>query len=203
MDLFAEAAGEALPLPDADLTLIRDLPLPAPGEDLLRELIAQTPWREDPITVFGKTYLQPRLSAWYGDPGAHYTYSGIALEPLPWTPRLQELRERVEGASSARFNSVLLNYYRGERDSMGMHADDEHELGDNPVIASLSLGEERTLIFKHRSRTDLGRQRVALTPASLLIMRGGTQRHWKHGIDKQRRPCGPRVNLTFRRIILP
>ncbi len=203
MDLFAEAAGEALPLPDADLTLIRDLPLPAPGEDLLRELIAHTPWREDPITVFGKTYLQPRLSAWYGDPGARYTYSGIALEPLPWTPRLQELRERVEAASRAQFNSVLLNYYRGERDSMGMHADDEPELGDNPVIGSLSLGEERTLVFKHRSRTDLGRQRIALPAASLLIMRGGTQRHWKHGIDKQRRPCGPRVNLTFRQIVLP
>ncbi len=197
MSLFA-ASGETLPLPDADLWLFPDFA----GEDreTLPSLLQQTPWRSDTISLFGKSYLQPRLTAWYGDPGCSYRYSGLDLEPLPWTPLLQSLRERVEQVSGARFNSVLLNHYRDQRDSMGMHADDEPELGPEPVIASLSFGDRRTLVLRHRYRKSLETVKLPLEHGSLLLMRGSTQQFWKHGINKERRPCGARVNLTFRRI---
>jgi alkylated DNA repair dioxygenase AlkB len=186
----------------SDPDLIYD-PRPALGasaSDVLRELIEKTPWRVESVVLWGKTYRQPRLTAWYGDPDARYEYSGIELDPLPWTPRLRTLRERVEEAADTRFNSVLLNYYRNERDSMGMHSDDEPELGAQPVIASLSLGETRTLVFRHRFERSRKALRIELADGSLLVMRGATQRNWKHGIAKESRACGARINLTFRRI---
>jgi alkylated DNA repair dioxygenase AlkB len=190
----------ALELPDAELLLYPTIELGGSPEALLDRLIRDTPWRAEEITVFGKTYLQPRLVAWYGDPGARYTYSGIPHEPRPWSALLTRLKARVEQVTGSRFNSVLLNYYRDQRDSMGLHSDDEPELGAEPVIASLSLGEERRLVFRHRSRRDLETFSVPLPSGSLLVMRGATQRHWKHGIRKLTRRCGPRVNLTFRRV---
>lgn len=187
-----------IPLPDAQLTLFRQVDLGIDQGELLQQLISGIPWRSEDITVFGKTYQQPRLIAWYGDEDATYTYSGISHEPLAWCPPLDQLKRRVESLAESRFNSVLLNYYRDHRDSMGLHADDEPELGTEPVIAALSLGAERKLHFKHKTRRDLAPLNVALPSGSLLIMRGPTQRHWKHGLRKLRRPCGPRVNLTFR-----
>jgi alkylated DNA repair dioxygenase AlkB len=190
---------QAIPLPDGELWLYPDF---AAGDaDSLPMLIAETPWRSDTIQLFGKRYLQPRLTAWYGDPGCRYTYSRLRLEPLPWTPLLARFRDRVGAAADAPFNSVLLNYYRDERDSMGMHADDEPELGPAPVIASVSLGERRNLVLRHRHDRSVDSLRLPLEHGSLLIMRGATQRNWKHGIEKERRPCGPRVNLTFRQIL--
>ena len=115
---------------------------------MLARLIAETAWRSEPITVWGKQYLQPRLTAWHGE--AAYTYSGLRLEPLPFTPLQQEIRAAVEAASGRRFNSVLLNYYRDGRDSMGMHSDNEPELGPEPAIASVSFGAERTFILQHK-----------------------------------------------------
>ncbi len=177
------------------------LDLGAPTAVVLSELLERTPWRADSVVVWGKRHLQPRLTAWYGDADARYEYSGLALDPLPWTPRLLSIKESVEDAAGSRFNSVLLNYYRDGRDSMGMHSDDEPELGPRPVIASLSLGETRTLVFKHRTERDRESLRIELGDGSLLLMRGATQRNWRHGIGKERRPCGPRVNLTFRLIV--
>ncbi|MBN7796865.1 alpha-ketoglutarate-dependent dioxygenase AlkB family protein [Parahaliea mediterranea] len=203
MDLFDHSPFERLPLPDADLLLLRRIALSASPDALAERLIADTPWRRESITLWGKTRLQPRLLAWYGDPGSRYRYSGRTLEPLPWTPLLRQLKDAVERASGARYNSVLLNYYRDGRDSMGMHADDEPELGARPTVASLSLGAERKLVFRHRWRKDLRPVRLPLPSGSLLVMSGDTQAHWKHGIDKLRRACGPRINLTFRRIVAP
>ena len=202
MDLFHAPTGEPLPLTDADLWLYREIDLGLPHGQLLRELVEATPWRCDPITLWGKTYLQPRLVAWYGEPGLRYTYSRITMEAMPWTDTLQKIRARVEALSGCAYNSVLLNYYRDQRDSMGFHADDEPELGTEPVIASLSLGAERTLVFRHRRRKDVPDARIALPSGSLLLMRGRTQTCWKHGIRKTKRPCGPRLNLTFRRILV-
>jgi alkylated DNA repair dioxygenase AlkB len=166
----------------------------------LRELIEQIPWRAETINLFGKEYQQPRLAAWFGDPDARYTYSGLSLNPLPWTDLLSRLRARVEALAGAPFNSVLLNYYRDQRDSMGMHSDDEPELGSNPIIASVSLGEQRTFVMKHKFRKELKPVHLPLDHGSLLLMKGATQHHWKHGVNKVTHPCGPRVNLTFRRI---
>jgi alkylated DNA repair dioxygenase AlkB len=150
--------------------------------------------------MWGQCFPLPRLTAWYGDPGTHYTYSGIQLNALPWTAPLLELKNRVETVVETAFNSVLLNYYRDQRDSVGFHSDDEWELGDQPIIASVSVGEVRPFLLKHKTRPDLKPVRLNLASGSLLLMRGETQRHWRHGVNKEQCPCGPRVNLTFRRI---
>ncbi len=192
-----------IPMPDADVRLIPSLGAIGSADGLLEELADTIAWRSEQITLWGKTYNQPRLIAWYGDPGCAYTYSGKRFEPLPWTARLLSLKAAVENAAGTGYNSVLMNYYRDHRDSMGMHSDDEPELGPAPSIASLSLGETRTLVFRHRLRRDLPSVRIALPSGSLLLMRGATQRYWKHGINKRSRPCGPRINLTFRHILDP
>ena len=198
--LFQNSEPIALQLPDADLLLYENADFEQTA--LLAQLLEETAWRSDEITVYGKTHRQPRLVAWHGDEGAGYTYSGVHHEPQPWSERLQRIRERVESVSGYQFNSVLLNYYRDQNDSMGLHADDEPELGNEPVIASLSLGEERKLYFKHKYRRDLKAFNLALPTGSLLIMKGATQRNWKHGMRKLNRPCGPRLNLTFRYILI-
>jgi alkylated DNA repair dioxygenase AlkB len=202
-DLFSNG-GELQPLdlPDAEIYYASRVDLGATPEAILQRLIEQVPWRTDVINLWGKEYQQPRLTAWFGDAGANYTYSGLSLDPLPWTESLSRLRSCVEALASASFNSVLLNYYRDHRDSMGMHSDDEPELGRNPTIASVSLGEQRTLVLKHKFRKELQPVRLPLHSGSLLLMKGATQHHWKHGINKVSLPCGPRVNLTFRRIIV-
>lgn len=200
-DLFSESGAilERIPLQDADVWYQPHLELGRTADAIMQELISTTPWRAENIVIWGKTYAQPRLTAWYGD-GLDYTYSGIHLVPLAWIPLLLDLKMRVEAVTRTSFNSVLLNYYRDHRDSMGFHSDDERELGDQPVIASLSLGEERTFILKHKKDKRLKPVRLKLASGSLLVMQGQTQRYWKHGIDKESQPCGARVNLTFRSI---
>jgi alkylated DNA repair dioxygenase AlkB len=202
MDLFSsDQQLHSLPIPDADLAYVMSLQLAQRPEALLRQLIETVPWRSEEIVLWGKHYRQPRLIAWYGDQGSGYSYSGITLTPLPWAEPVLQIRACVESVCRTGFNSVLLNYYRDERDSMGMHSDDEPELGSKPVIASVSLGAERVFILKHKRRTDIRPVRLPLANGSLLLMKGSTQQNWKHGIDKATRPCGPRVNLTFRTIV--
>ena len=198
-ELLSKSRLEKLPLIDADIRFWREIDLGRSDLVLLDELIDTSPWRQDRITVYGKPYLQPRLSAWFGD--LSYRYSGLTLDPQPWTPTLLELKDRVEALTDHDYNSVLLNYYRDQHDSMGMHCDDERELGRQPVIASLSLGERREFLLKHRTRKDLKTYRLPLPSGSLLLMRGETQQHWRHGIGKCKQDCGPRINLTFRKIL--
>jgi alkylated DNA repair dioxygenase AlkB len=201
-DLFeATDRLERIPIADGEVYYVSDLNLGRAADELLRQLIAEIPWRQENIVVWGKLYSQPRLVAWYGDQGSDYTYSGIKLTPLPWTDLLLDIKNRVETVTATQFNSVLLNYYRDNRDSMGFHSDDEPELGERPIIASLSLGEERTFVLKHRVKMLAKPVRLRLESGSLLLMKGETQRYWKHGIAKESRPCGPRINLTFRRIV--
>jgi alkylated DNA repair dioxygenase AlkB len=202
LELFAAGAHlERIPMQDADVLYLPHLELAQPDALLLQQLIAEVPWRSEHVVVWGKKMVQPRLIAWYGDAGRSYAYSGIQLHPIPWTPILLDIKTRVEQAVDSPFNSVLLNYYRDNRDSMGFHSDDEAELGKRPVIASLSLGEERTFIMKHKLSRAARPVRLRLASGSVLLMRGDTQRHWKHGIPKENRRCGPRVNLTFRHIM--
>jgi alkylated DNA repair dioxygenase AlkB len=199
MDLFT-SPSTLLPIPvaDGELAMLLQLPLPASNADVIAQLIADTPWRSETVTVYGKQHLQPRLSAAYG--AAPYTYSGLTIDPLPWTPLLLAIKAAVENVTAHAFNSVLLNYYRDERDSMGMHSDDERELGRNPAVASVSFGATRTFILRHK--TSKQTIKLDLADGCLLLMAGALQHHWQHGINKLTKSTGPRVNLTFRSINL-
>jgi alkylated DNA repair dioxygenase AlkB len=201
-DLFAASARlERVHMPDADVFYLDRLVLAGSDTEILRRLIAEIAWRSEEVVMWGRKLPQPRLTAWYGDPGRRYAYSGLQLDPLPWMPLLLDIKTRVEETAGSTFNSVLLNYYRDHHDNISFHSDDEPELGDRPVIASLSLGAERTFILKHKTLGRIGRAHLRLASGSLLLMSGDTQRCWRHGIPKESRPCGPRVNLTFRQLI--
>lgn len=158
-------------------------------------------WRQQAIKMFGRKVMQPRLIDWYADPGVRYSYSGITLEATPWPAVMQDLRARLEVDFGVRFNSVLCNLYRDGRDTMGWHADDEPELGPSPVIASLSLGAPRR--FRIRPRSGGQSTGIDLLPGSLLLMQGRSQRDYQHAVTRTRRPVGPRINLTFRKVLAP
>jgi alkylated DNA repair dioxygenase AlkB len=174
----------------------------AEADELFRRLRGSIGWRQEEVVIFGERRRVPRLVAWHGDAGAAYTYSGVLHEPELWTPELGEIRARVEALSGHAFNAVLLNLYRGGADGMGWHADDEPELGRNPVVASVSLGATRRFRMRHRRRKQLTCE-IALAHGSLLVMEGATQHHWVHAVPKTARPVGERINLTFRRIVAP
>ncbi len=167
------------------------------ADALLAALSAEIPWERHRLRIYGREHASPRLSCWIGDPDAAYTYSRTRFEPRPWTPALAALRPRIEHACGARFNSVLANLYRDGADGMGWHADDEPELGPEPVIASLSLGAVRGFAFRDLAQR---RQRLKLDlpHGSLLLMAGRTQALYQHAIAKSARALPPRLNLTFR-----
>lgn len=186
------------------LELQAELLAPSLADEALTRLLADTPWQQPSITLFGNTYPVPRLTAWYGDLDAAYSYSGIRHRPIAWTPLLLRLKGEVEAAVGAEgfagFNSVLLNYYRHGQDANGWHADDEPELCPNSAIASLSLGATRR--FRLRLKRDKHiTQSLDLAHNCLLIMRPGTQQLMSHCLAKTQRPVAGRLNLTFRRVL--
>jgi alkylated DNA repair dioxygenase AlkB len=186
-----------LELPDADVRLWSPAFAPAEADELLASLLTNIAWQQEDIVMFGEPRRVPRLVAWHGDPGTAYTYSGTAHAPLPWTPELQRVRHRAEELTAHRYNSVLLNLYRDGRDGMGWHADDEPELGREPVIASVSLGATRRFKLRHR-RSRNSASTLDLAHGDLLLMAGATQHNYVHAVPKTARPVGERVNLTFR-----
>ena len=156
-------------------------------------------WKQDRLKLYGKSIPLPRLTAWYGDAGAAYTYSGIKSEPNPWNDGLLHLKQRIEAMAGTTFNSVLLNWYRDGQDSLSWHADDEKELGPNPVIASANFGATRN--FSLRRNEDKSQKiMLPLKHGTLLLMKGGLQHHWQHQVPKQTGVKGSRFNLTFRTI---
>jgi len=189
--------GEHLAMPDADVIFYPHFFSAEESDSHFQALMLTVAWRQEHIQVPGRKVPLPRLTAWYGDEGKVYRYSGITVYPHPWTDLLGEIKNRVDAASETVFNSVLLNCYRNEQDSVAWHSDDERELGVNPVIASVSFGAARNFQFKHKNLPD-ERREILLTPGSLLLMRGTTQHFWKHRIPKVNEPHGPRINLTFR-----
>lgn len=199
-DLPAEVHTIALGLPDSDIVYVRDLIAADDGGRLLDEVVASSAWRQDSIKMYGREIPVPRLNAWHGDPGRTYTYSGIALEPEPWTAPLTEIRELVEVELGTSFNSVLVNLYRDGSDGVSWHSDDEPELGPAPTIASVSLGATRRFQLRHRQEP-ARRAALDLEHGSVLVMRGSTQRCWHHQVPKTTRQVAPRVNLTFRQIV--
>jgi alkylated DNA repair dioxygenase AlkB len=164
------------------------------GDDCVR-------WRQDHIQLYGRRIALPRLTAWYGEPGLRYVYSGIINETEPWDEALRGLARRAGEAAGASFNAVLLNFYRDGSDAVSWHSDDEPELGPEPVIASLSLGAVRDFQLRHKDyrRNGIAWEELRLANGSLLVMRGSTQRLWQHRLPRQAGwPCGPRINLSFR-----
>lgn len=165
---------------------------------LLTHLKDNTSWEQKQYTNWktGKQYPQPRLTAWFAEPGMAYSYSGITQIVQDWTPELLELKAKIEVATGATYNSVLLNYYRSGKDSVGLHADDEKELGTNANIASVSLGQTRTFkLVRNSNRSET--ESFPLSHGSLLVMSGATQQFWKHEVAKDGSQEA-RINLTFR-----
>jgi alkylated DNA repair dioxygenase AlkB len=195
--LFDTEPQDILPF-DGHAILYPDLWGAQEAAAIFERLKNEVEWQQPEVVVFGRRVLQPRLTAWFGDDGCSYTYSGATLNPAPWTPFLSGIRRRCEEVSQSTFNSVLLNLYRGGSDAVSWHSDDEPALGEQPVIASVSLGATRRFDMRHREsgltiKTNLG-------AGSLLVMSGRSQSHWKHQVPRTSKDIGPRINMTFRRI---
>lgn len=187
-------------MPQATVVLREHFLSEREADTLFEALRADIEWEQHKVRLFGREVPSPRLSAWHGDPDAAYRYSGFTHRPRPWTSPLSDLRVAVEREVGTAFNSVLLNRYRDGRDAMGWHADDEPELGPEPVIASVSLGAARRMRFRHRTRKEWTAD-LSLGNGSLLVMAGTTQRYWMHSIPRTRKVQEERINLTFRRIV--
>ena len=194
---------EAIPLAGADL-LLAPRWLPAAAADKLfaslRDPVqAGIDWEVHRLKLFGRDVDSPRLSRWIGDPGTAYRYSGVRFEPASWPRALAVVRKAVNAAAGEEFNSVLANLYRDGNDTMGWHSDDEPELGIQPIIASLSLGAERKFVLKSRAAGG-EKLELVLPHGSLLVMRGETQKNYKHSLPRTKKATGERMNLTFRRV---
>lgn len=195
--LFSDQTPQNLNLPDADITYYPNFINSAEASTIFEALKLETPWQQDDIKVFGKVYAQPRLTALYGTNQKNYSYSNIEMVPHTLTPTLVNLKKRVDKTCQTNFTTMLLNYYRDGKDSNGWHADNEKELGTNPIIASLSFGQERFFHLKHRTDKAL-KHKLLLQHGSLLLMKGTTQHHWLHQIPKTTKQINGRINITFR-----
>ncbi|OOQ61720.1 alpha-ketoglutarate-dependent dioxygenase AlkB family protein [Mucilaginibacter pedocola] len=164
---------------------------------LISALKQNIQWNQETILMYGKLLNTPRLTAWYGDNSKTYAFSGKSYDPYPWTKELLEIKHRVDAAAGITFNSVLLNLYRNGNDSVAWHADDEPELGRNPIIASVSFGQVRRFEVRHKADKKQ-KYSVDLENGSLLIMKGDLQHHWEHQVPKSTKALGERINLTFR-----
>lgn len=200
-DLFAPKPTDNLLPYDGqvnDLGIVIDYPSP-----LFYNLVTELPWQEDIVTLFGKTHVTTRQIVWMGDSDIDYQYSGHTRQTIPWTDTVFHVKHHIEQklldlGIDANFNSCLLNYYPSGEDGMGYHADDERELGEQPVIASLSLGATRKFVFKHKKTQD--KVELYLESGQLIVMHGETQNFWKHSITKTKKVTTGRISLTFRQI---
>lgn len=155
-------------------------------------------WPENRYTYSGRQFILPRLQTWHADAGIRYSYSNNLLQTQPWTDVLSEIRARVETFLGHSFNAVLVNHYRNGEDHVGWHADNEPELGESPVIASLSFGAERIFAYRHKSTRATGQ--LLLRNGSLALMQAGFQQDWLHSIPPDRQVSEARINLTFRQV---
>jgi alkylated DNA repair dioxygenase AlkB len=169
------------------------------ANDFLEAFKNTIEWKQESMNMYGKQVLFPRLTAWYGDNDKPYSFSGITLNPHPWSKELLKIKELIEPICEVEFNSVLLNLYRDGNDSISWHTDAEKELGKNPLIASVNFGAERKFQIKHNETLEM--HEIILKNGSLLIMKGELQHFWKHQVPKQKGIIKERINLTFRVII--
>lgn len=186
-----------LNLPDAKVCYFPEFLNKKESDWFFNKLLKQVPWQQDNIKVFGKVYKQPRLTALFASNQKPYSYSNITMQPHVFTKELLDLKNRVENIANTEFTTCLINLYRDGQDSNGWHADNEPELGTNPIIASVSLGAERIFKLKHKNDSNLKKD-LLLQNGSLLVMKGETQHKWLHQIPKTKKAVGKRINLTFR-----
>ena len=197
MSLFSDGPRELLPYDGS--ALLYDWVLgDTKWEDVMKELTDQVPWEAHTIKMFGKEYPQPRLVAWFGDPGSEYSYSGLKMNVRPWIEPVQALRQIAEQHAQVVFNSVLVNLYRDGDDKVSWHRDNEPELGNTPTIGSISLGAPRRFKFRHLETKE--QVEATLEPGSLVVMSGLSQSCWEHEVPRQKSIREPRINLTFRRV---
>ena len=197
-ELFTESKV-AYDLPDAEIEYFPEFFSRKNSLFFLPQLLDTIKWKQNTIKMYGKENPVPRLEAWYGDAGKSYAYSGIRMEPTPWTDELKEIKRSIEAKAAISFNSVLINYYRDGQDRVAWHSDDEKELGQNPVIGSVSFGAERIFKLRHKKyKINNLKQSITLGNGSFLLMKGATQHHWMHEIPRTAKLIGPRINLTFR-----
>ena len=197
-ELFTESKVE-YDLPDAEIEYFPEFFSRKNSLFFLPQLLDTIKWKQNTIKMYGKENPVPRLEAWYGDAGKSYAYSGIRMEPTPWTDELKEIKRSIEAKAAISFNSVLINYYRDGQDRVAWHSDDEKELGQNPVIGSVSFGAERIFKLRHKKyKINNLKQSITLGNGSFLLMKGATQHHWMHEIPRTAKLIGPRINLTFR-----
>ncbi len=197
--LFEPPGGEPFELLPYDLSAVIYRGAIRDPQEVMAALMNSVPWQARQIQMFGRWVDEPRLSSWHGDPGTEYRYSGITLQPEPWSTDLITLKHICEAVSGAPFNSVLANLYRTGRDAMGWHSDDEPELGPEPVIASVSLGAMRRFDLRHRVTKET--VRVQLGSGDVLVMSQSSQRSWMHQVPRTTKVTEPRINLTFRQIL--
>ncbi|MGD2181846.1 alpha-ketoglutarate-dependent dioxygenase AlkB family protein [Lusitaniella coriacea] len=190
-------SGKVILSTDGEVILYENFFTAKESDRLFNNLHSHIQWQQDTIQMFGKSIPLPRLTAWYGDEGKSYNYSGIKQYPKPWIPELSLIKNRIEQVVKVKFNSVLLNLYRNGKDGMDWHSDDEPELGKNPIIGSVSLGGTRRFLLKHK-KMKVQKVETELSHGSLLLMCGETQHHWQHRVPKTAKTVEPRINLTFR-----
>ncbi|MBW8686195.1 alpha-ketoglutarate-dependent dioxygenase AlkB family protein [Chitinophaga rhizophila] len=194
--LFNDPDSQHISLKDGELVYCPQFFKLPEANHYMHQLLHTINWQQEGMMMYGKQVLFPRLMAWYGDAGSSYSFSGSTYAPLPWTDELLQIRAQIIPLAGVDFNSVLLNRYRNGKDSMGWHADDEPELGVNPVIASVNLGAPRRFMLRHVKEGD--KFELSLEHGSLLIMKGALQHHWQHQVPKTTKVSAERINLTFR-----
>ncbi len=200
LDLFSNNEPLDLGLPDAKIVYYPSFLNFEESHHYFQGLEKNTDWQEEDIIVYGKVHKQPRLTHWFGSKDLSYAYSGLTLNPTEIEDELLVLKHKIEALGTYSFNTCLANLYRDGSDSVGWHADDERELGERPVIASLSLGAPRWFHLKHKTDHTI-KKKLLLESGSLLLMGEGTQENYLHQIPKTKKVIGSRINLTFRRIV--
>ncbi len=191
---------QLISIPDGEIFLVPHFFNQEESDSLFATLHQEIQWRQDFIKMYGKSIPLPRLTAWYGEEGKSYTYSKIQMNPTPWTNSLLKIKSRIEKLVEVELNSVLINLYRDGKDSVAWHSDDEPELGNMPVIVSVSFGGARRFVLKHKHNKNLGKVALKLSHGSLLVMKGNTQAAWQHQVPKTAKKVAPRINLTYRKI---
>lgn len=164
------------------------------------------------VKMAGRLVSIPRRQTAFGDGGLSYSFSGITVQANPWTPLVSAVKDHVQTTLGENFNFVLVNHYKDGQDHIGEHQDNERDLIPTAPIASLSLGQVRDFVLRHKDARGRGRGRgaegerkvmIELGHGSLLVMRHPTNSVWYHSLPVRRRALHPRINLTFRQLIVP